>query len=177
MIRREVHRRDVVGADGLREGGDDVVIRSMTRADLAAVLEIERSAFPVPWTPATFRSLLRRRDAHLWVAERAGEVAGYAVVWMVLDQAELGDIAVTERARRRGIGTRLLEAVVAWLAERGVREVFLEVRESNVQAQRLYARHGFAEVGRRRGYYSKPTEDALVLRRLVHEEEARRPVG
>ncbi|NIP78444.1 MAG: ribosomal protein S18-alanine N-acetyltransferase [Gemmatimonadetes bacterium] len=144
-----------------------LVIRPMTAADLSQVLAIERASFPVPWTAATFRSLLRRRDAHLWAAEQGGELVGYAVAWVVLDQAELGDIAVTAAARRQGIGTRLLETVAARLAERGVRELFLEVRESNREARRLYGRHEFAEVGRRKAYYSQPREDALVLLRRL----------
>lgn len=155
----------------------DLLIRSMARTDLPAVLAIERASFPVPWSSATFRSLLRRRDAHLWVAERAGEVVGYAAVWVVLDQAELGDLAVTTASRRQGIGTRLLETVVGRLAELGVRELFLEVRESNRDAQRLYTRHGFVEVGRRTGYYSSPREDALVLQRPIGAADRRQPVS
>jgi ribosomal-protein-alanine N-acetyltransferase len=162
--------KPVVVVPGLR-------IRPMARTDLPSVLTIERASFPVPWSSATFRSLLRRRDAHLWVAEVGGEVVGYAAVWVVLDQAELGDLAVVAGSRRQGIGTRLLEAVVGRLAELGVRQLFLEVRESNRAAQRLYTRHGFIEVGRRAGYYSSPREDALVLERPIRAGGARQPVS
>ena len=147
----------------------------MERADLDAVLAIERTSFAVPWTASTFRSLLARRSAGLWVAERGGRVAGYAVVWAVLDQAELGNVAVGVGDRRQGIGSRLVETVLAWLRERGVREVFLEVRASNEGAQRLYAAHGFREAGRRKGYYTRPREDALVLRRSVGLDAGSRP--
>ena len=156
-----------VGTPGEEPGSSAVRIRPMREADLARVLTIERSSFGVPWTRSTFRSLMERRGTGLWVAESGAEIVGYAVVWTVLDQAELGNVAVDAGWRRRGIASRLVEAVVAWLSERGVREVFLEVRESNQGARSLYARHGFEPVGRRSGYYSRPREDALVLRRPV----------
>lgn len=148
-----------------------VEIRPMTADDLPRVLEIERVAFTVPWTPVTFHALLGRPDAYLRVAEAAGEVVGYAVVWVVLDQAELGDIAVADGWRRRGIGTRLMGCVFDLMREQRVRELYLEVRVSNEEARRLYERHGFRLVGRRVGYYARPKEDALVLRRDMHSVE------
>ncbi len=146
-------------------GADGVVLRPMIRHDLTDVLAIERVAFPSPWTLATFAGLLRRENTSLWVAE-AERVVGYAVVWVVEDQAELGNLAVAPAWRRKGLGRRLLEVVLDAMAGSGVRELFLEVRESNLNAQGLYGRHGFRQVGRRPGYYSNPKEDALVLRRL-----------
>jgi [ribosomal protein S18]-alanine N-acetyltransferase len=148
-----------------------VCIRPMGEGDLDAVMEIERASFTMPWTPETFRGLLRRSDSLLWVAEAEGGVVAYAAVWMVLDQAELGDIAVAEAWRRRGIGRRLLETVLEAMRRRGVRELFLEVRPSNHEARRLYEQYGFAEVGRRKDYYERPREDALVLVcRLARDE-------
>ncbi|MGK7313567.1 MAG: ribosomal protein S18-alanine N-acetyltransferase [Candidatus Longimicrobiales bacterium M2_2A_002] len=158
-------RREAGGRPGA--GWTDIVIRPMEPGDLDAVLAIERTSFAVPWTPSTFRSLLKRHGSGLWVAVAGGRVAGYAVVWAVLDQAELGNVAVAAGHRRQGIASRLVDTVVEWLRERGVRELFLEVRESNEAAQRLYAAHGFERVGRRKGYYTRPREDALVLRRAV----------
>lgn len=146
---------------------EEVAVRPMRSADLTAVMTIEKASFTVPWTLATFAGLLNREGTRLWVAEVAGAVVGYAAVWMVADQAELGDIAVAEPWRRRGIGRRLLETVLAGMADAGIAEVFLEVRVSNEGARRLYGRYGFEEVGRRRGYYSRPREDALVLRRRI----------
>ncbi len=146
---------------------DPLRIRGMTLDDLGSVVAIERASFGVPWTSSTFRSLLGRPGTGMWVAEVGGEVVGYAVVWAVLDQAELGNVAVGSAFRRRGIAGRLVETVVGWLEAQGVKEVFLEVRETNHGAQALYAAHGFEPVGRRKGYYSHPREDALVLRRAV----------
>jgi [ribosomal protein S18]-alanine N-acetyltransferase len=140
------------------------VLREMRVDDLPAVLEIELESYTMPWTESTFRGLLRRRDADLVVAEAAGRVVGYAVAWSVLDQAELGNVAVTAGQRRRGLGRILVEEILRRTAARGVREVFLEVRPSNPGAQRLYALLGFRLVGSRTNYYQQPTEDALVMR-------------
>lgn len=147
--------------------GDVVRVRAMRPEDLTAVMAIEKASYSMPWGEATFRGLLRRADSDLIVAEAAGQPVGYAVAWFVVDQAELGNVAVAQDWRGRGIGARLLEEVLDRAARRGMREIFLEVRPSNLVAQRLYERHGFREVGRRRNYYLEPSEDALVMRSPV----------
>jgi [ribosomal protein S18]-alanine N-acetyltransferase len=132
--------------------------------DVAAVLEIERACFSTPWKEATFRGLLKRTDSDLLVAEMAEKVVGYAACWTVLDQSELGNVAVDAAARGAGVGGALVDAVVERVRARGALECFLEVRESNEEAQSIYRQRGFAVVGRRTRYYSQPTEDALVMR-------------
>lgn len=144
----------------------------MRTDDLPRVMQIETAAYSTPWTEATFRGLLRRRDVDLLVAEieryrEEPELVGHAVFWVVVDQGELGNIAVAPEWRRRGVGTLLLEEVLDCARERAAREIFLEVRASNVGAQRLYEAHGFRQTSRRRRYYTHPVEDALVLRRKV----------
>jgi [ribosomal protein S18]-alanine N-acetyltransferase len=91
------------------------------------------------------------------------DVLGYAVLWCVLDQGELANIAVRPELRGRGLGARLLDEVVAACRRRGVTKLYLEVRDSNDAALRLYERFGFREVGRRRSYYQEPREDARVM--------------
>lgn len=149
----------------------EVCVRGMRAGDVSAVLAIEESSYSVPWSEATFRGLLRRRDAELVVAEAGGVLIGFAAAWFVVDQAELGNVAVAEDWRRRGVGARLVEMVLARAIERGMREVFLEVRPSNATAKRLYERFGFREVGRRRNYYSDPPEDAVVMRTTVDRRD------
>jgi [ribosomal protein S18]-alanine N-acetyltransferase len=148
-----------------------VTLREMTAEDLPAVVSIEQASYSVPWSEATFRGLLRRHDAELVVAESYGIVIGYAIFWCVIDQSELGNVAVTGKWRGRGIGERLVAEVLVRAGRRGVREVFLEVRPSNEVAKRLYERFGFSQVGRRRNYYQDPVEDALVMRRPLKLEQ------
>jgi ribosomal-protein-alanine N-acetyltransferase len=88
---------------------------------------------------------------------------GYAVLYVVADQAELANLAVAPAVRGRGVGRALLESVLAVAQELDVREIFLEVRQSNYVAQRLYRSVGFVPVALRRGYYEAPVEDALVM--------------
>jgi [ribosomal protein S18]-alanine N-acetyltransferase len=152
-----------------------VLLRNMIPADIPAVVAIEHAAYSVPWSETTFRGLLRRRDAELVVATVDDHVVGYAVFWCVVDQGELGNVAVIGSARRRGIGELLVAEIIERAARRRVREVFLEVRPSNLTARRLYERFGFEPVGRRRNYYQEPVEDALVLRRPVRLEPPQTP--
>ncbi len=138
-------------------------VRPMRDADLDAVMEIERASFSTPWSRTAFRNLMAREDADLWVAEVESAVRGYAVVWYVAREAELGNLAVARRWRRRGLGRWLLDWVLRAAGERGTERIFLEVRESNLMAQRLYERRGFVQVGVRRRYYRAPAEDARVM--------------
>ena len=98
------------------------------------------------------------------VAETKDRVVGYVVALDAADEGEILNVAVAPDVRRGGIGRALVQAVIAALAERGVRQIYLEVRESNAGARVMYGALGFQEVGRRRGYYRRPVEDAIVLR-------------
>jgi ribosomal-protein-alanine N-acetyltransferase len=141
-----------------------VALRDLVPEDLPQVLVIEQASFSTPWRRNTFEGLLRRADADLIGATVEGALVGYAITWTILDQAELGNVAVTPEARRRGVGRLLVEAALRRVRRRGARECFLEVRESNEVARRLYEELGFAAIGRRRRYYASPVEDALVMR-------------
>lgn len=141
-----------------------VEVRRMRGLDLPRIMQIELETFTMPWSETTFRGLLRRRDSDLFVAELNGVIVGYSVFWAVTDQGELGNVAVEKESRGKGIGRKLIETVLASAAERGVREIFLEVRKSNFSAQALYGTFGFYEVARRKNYYLEPREDALVMR-------------
>ena len=87
--------------------------------------------------------------------------------WFVLDEGEVANLAVAPGLRRRGVGSTLLDAAIRESQSRGVSNLYLEVRESNQSARRLYASRGFDEVSRRKAYYRSPVEDALILRRTL----------
>jgi len=137
-------------------------IRPAELTDVPAVHAIEQRVFADPWSTQDFRDCVA--FALFLVAEEDQRVAGYAVALDAADEGDILNLAVAEGGRRRGLGRALVQAIVDNLAERGVREVFLEVRESNAAARALYTAFGFREVGRRKGYYRRPVEDAIVLR-------------
>lgn len=149
------------------------MIRPMAPTDVNAVAALEASAFSTPWSADTFLRLLDRPGAELHVMEEGGSLVGYGVLWCILDQGELANIAIAPEARGRGLGGRLLAHFVAVARRRGVRRLFLEVRQSNAVALRLYSSRGFEEIGRRRDYYERPKEDALVLELKIPKTEGK----
>ena len=142
----------------------EVRIRPARADDIDLIHAIEVASFSDPWRRDGFRDLVLAGTATVVVAEHDGGVVGFAVSYGAADEAEIANVAVASTARRQGIGSVL----VAWLIERarasGAAVVFLEVRDSNAAGRALYARFGFAEVSRRRAYYRKPCEDAVVMR-------------
>ena len=144
----------------------DVVVAPVGRDLLGEVAAIERLSFSDPWSPHAFREVLASPRAYFVGARKGvgGPLLGYVVAWFVADEGEIANLAVTPAARGRGIGARLLDAALAEGRARGAVAIFLEVRDSNHAARQLYESRGFEEVGRRRQYYRRPTEDAIVLR-------------
>ncbi|WEJ71443.1 ribosomal protein S18-alanine N-acetyltransferase [Pseudomonas sp. PSE14] len=142
---------------------DAVSFRPMTEADLDAVLKIEYAAFSHPWTRGIFTDALNSYEC--WVMFEGTQQVGHGVIQLILDEAHLLNITVKPENQGRGLGLTLLEHLMKRAHERGAVECFLEVRESNQPAYRLYERYGFNEVGRRRGYYPAVggREDALVM--------------
>ncbi len=138
-------------------------LRPAREEDIPALAEMERAFFPD--APAEDWLLRMLRDGRhvflLW--EDDGRVLGYAWYEFVLDEGSVGDVAVAPEARRRGVGRALTEAMLADARARGLVTLTLEVRQSNAPARALYELCGFREVGRRRNYYEKPREDALLL--------------
>jgi ribosomal-protein-alanine N-acetyltransferase len=154
-----------------------VAVRHAVGTDLELVGAIERVSFSDPWSVESLASALALPHGRFFVAEdavagRGGRggvppLLGYVVALLYGEEGEIADLAVAPPARRRGIGGVLLDRVVATALESGVRALYLEVRESNLAARALYQSRGFDMVGRRRGYYQRPAEDALVLRRSM----------
>jgi ribosomal-protein-alanine N-acetyltransferase len=121
-------------------------IRPARRDDVEDVAAIEKRAFSDPWSANSFRALFGNPLVHFAIAEDAitGKVLGYVVAWFVLDEAEIANLAVSDDARRSGVGARLLDHALAAAKQRPARMVFLEVRESNAAARALYSSRGFA---------------------------------
>jgi ribosomal-protein-alanine N-acetyltransferase len=141
-----------------------VRIEPMTLDDIADVHDIERASFPVPWPTYAFRQELEtNRLAHYLVVRAGGQTVAYAGVWLMVDEAHITTFAVLPEWRRRGIGARLMLAVLRLSVELKASVATLEVRLSNVAARMLYQRFGFRPVGVRPRYYSDNGEDALIM--------------
>ena len=149
------------------------LLRPATESDLNDVVRIERSCFADPWSEESFRRLLGGHPAifQVLVLQPENQVAGYVIAFAVGEDAELLNVAVEPRFRGKGFAGQMLDAVLIELATLGVRAAFLEVRESNRAALGLYGSRGFKEIGRRKNYYRRPVEDALVMRRILEVAE------
>lgn len=138
-------------------------IRLMEAKDLAEVLEIERSSFLAPWSRRLFEESLGSSITKSFVSLIEGKVVGYAIFYTVESEAHILNVAIHPEYRMRGYGFRLLGKMIDVCKDRGITEVFLEVRESNERAISLYGKYGFMVVGKRKGYYRETKEDALIM--------------
>ncbi len=148
-----------------------VRLREMNHADMAGILALERELFPEDaWTPEMFAAEFAQpasRRLYL-VAEEGNALVGYAgMMFTGGSQADVVTLAVDPSRWGEGTGTALLTALVDEADKRGYEEVLLEVREDNPRARQLYLRHGFTEVGIRRGYYQPSGVDAVVMRKAL----------
>ena len=141
-----------------------VSLRAATRADLRAICAIDQAAFTQPWQPHTFEQALNDPKYVVLVAQSSEIVCGFGVAYTVGDEGEIATFAVDEAMRGHGVGDAIFKELLAQCTSRGARTVFLEVRRSNLSAQRLYKRFGFEEVGQRQNYYADG-ETALIMKR------------
>ena len=159
-----------------------LTIASMTEADLEGVLEVDLVSFPAHETaPASasgredaaevrarqLQGELARPFARLRVAREAGAVVGYTLVWSVVDEVQVLNLAVAPVSRRRGVGRALLADLLARAREGGAAKVLLEVRASNAAARALYASFGFSEANVRKAYYADGEDAVELIRSLV----------
>ena len=144
-----------------------MILRDMTEADLDGVLRIEREVHAHPWTLGNFSDALRSSYECKVYESEAGEMLGYAVLMLAVDEAELLDIAIGARHQRQGRGRKLLEEMMALARRRGMQHMVLEVRASNAAAIGLYRSAGFTDIGLRRDYYPAEhgREDAILMGR------------
>ncbi len=153
-------------ASAMKPIDDDVVLQRVTSPlDIDDVMSIEAEAFINPWTREMHEADFANTDvSHLVVARDArGYALGFCAFWIVLDELHVNNLAVRPLHRRNGIGSRLVAFVLDEGRDRGTVRATLEVRRSNEAAIRLYTRWGFVVSAVRRGYYTQPNEDALIL--------------
>jgi ribosomal-protein-alanine N-acetyltransferase len=144
----------------------NLILKPMDESDLANVMEIEQLSFPCPWSKGMFLSEFHKRpSSRSYVAKEKynGEIVGYVLFSLVFEELHILNLAVHPESRRKGIGDILIEFVLGVGREGKTEKVLLEVRVSNDSALALYHKYGFREVGIRRNYYFKPTENARLL--------------
>ncbi|WP_130859524.1 ribosomal protein S18-alanine N-acetyltransferase [Gracilibacillus phocaeensis] len=139
-------------------------IRSMTEADMEAVKQIDRRSFTDPWPDYVYQEeLTNNQHAKYFVMTNDQEVIGFCGVWMVLDEAQITNIAIDPDYQGNGYGTVLFQYVINYAIAHGIIRLSLEVRVSNTRAQAVYKKFGLKPGGIRKNYYSDNQEDALVL--------------
>lgn len=138
-------------------------IHDMQKEDLGQIAQIEKASFSMPWSEKSFEEALDNPNAFYVVAEEEGRVAGYCGAYLILDEADVNQVAVDSSRRNQGIGKKLMEALLERLEQAGASAVTLEVRKSNQTAIALYESLGFATEGIRKNFYEKPVEDALIM--------------
>ncbi|MNS15632.1 ribosomal-protein-alanine N-acetyltransferase [compost metagenome] len=140
-----------------------VHIRRMQSADLPRVVEIERACFGERWTLASFQNELSNAASTYFVATLGDRIVGYAGYWLILEESHVTTIGVDPKHQRKGYGELLMLDLIEHAAKHGARWVTLEVRASNIAAQKMYEKFGFTSLGRRKGYYQDNNEDALIM--------------
>ena len=139
----------------------------MAREDVEAVADLEKQV-PSPWNISLISSELDYASTFALVAEATGEVAGWCCCRHESPEAELLKVTVAAKWRHRSVATRLLISLEIKLRAIGVESLYLEVRSKNIPATKFYDQAGFTVHGRRINYYSQPSDDALILQKLLH---------
>ena len=147
-----------------------MTVRRATIEDAKEIFAIEMECFSVPWSLDSIETELLNEDKKLYyVVEDANGIVGYAGAWLVYDEGQITNIAIRPSARRQGFGAKLTSALIEECFKRGMHEIFLEVRISNLSALSLYRKLGFTVKGMRKNYYSEPKEDAYIMSLIKKE--------
>ena len=127
-----------------------------------ALYDVEKECFSHPWTEAMFLGDLKSTNTIYLGAYFRDELVGYAGAWLVLGDADITNVAVIPRARRKGVAKALLLSLFSEISKNGGKTIRLEVRKSNESAKNLYKAMGFSEIAVRKNYYADNKEDALI---------------
>ena len=144
-----------------------MAVRKMTEQDLEDAVRLEQSCFTEPWTKEMLKESLQNPLYRFFVDEEDGKTAGYAGMFLALDEGNIANVAVFPEYRRKGIGEALVSALLSCGYEEALTRMFLEVREGNIPAISLYRKLGFTETGYRRDYYHNPEEGARIFTRIL----------
>lgn len=142
----------------------DIHIIPMSEREIAGIAELEKECFAEPWSALSLKEELSNENARFFAAVNGGEVLGYVGCILVCGEGSITNVAVKKSARRMGIASRLIEALINALKGEKAESIFLEVRTSNEAAQNLYKKFGFTVCGERKDFYRNPTENAYIMK-------------
>lgn len=142
---------------------NNVFIDTISKNDAQSVAKIEKKCFSVPFTEEDISSYIENPIWHFLVARDENVLLGYISFTVILDECQIVNVAVDPKARKMGIGSRLISHFLEYVRKLGVSSIYLEVRESNTPAIKLYEKFNFTVTGVSKNHYSKPTENALLM--------------
>ena len=151
----------------MQPGNDnEYIIRQMEKKDIEQVERIEKEIFSIPWSAHSFEDAAMTKENIYLVCECNGVIAGYCGLWTVLGEGNITNMAVDKEYRKKGIGEALMKEMEKRGRQKDVDIFFLEVRQSNAAARRLYDKMGSKEIGTRKRFYERPVEDAIVMSKM-----------
>lgn len=150
-----------------REKEAEIIVRELKVEDSAAVAEMEQQIFLDPWSEKSVLETVQQKQSVCFAAEKAGHLLGYLLAYHAADEAEIARIAVQKEARRQGAAGKLMQALEHYCEEHKMEKLLLDVRESNEAARSFYTKNGFVEDGIRQGFYTNPSEDAVLMSRQL----------
>ncbi len=139
----------------------------LKREYVDSLYALECLCFTVPWTKTAFVNDVTNENACYVLLIENDALIGYGAFWQAADSADITNVAVHPDYRKRGLGKQILEKLLCDAAARGVRQMYLEVRKSNMAAQALYTTCGFVSVGERKNYYTDNGEDAVIMEKQM----------
>lgn len=150
-----------------------IIYRTITADDIDEVSALEQASFADPWPRSAFEEIVDKPDADYYLAEdvETGHVVGGCVVFRIVDEGDITNVAVDEAYRGRGIATELVAYAIGCNEALGIGDFTLEVRVSNAPAIRVYEKCGFESAGIRPGFYDHPKEDGLIMWRYKEDRE------
>ena len=142
----------------------DYIITNAEAIHVEGIHVIENMSFSIPWTIHQIETQLPNEQHEMYVAvDKDNRVLGYIGYMYVVDEGYISNVAVLPEVRKNGIAQKLIEKSIKSAIDKNLAFLTLEVRESNSNAISLYSKCGFNEVGKRKNYYKKPNEDAILM--------------
>ena len=141
----------------------EIIYRLMSEGDIKQVAAIEKEIFSLPWSEKSFLDSLKNENTVYIVAEIKDEIVAYCGAYISFEEADISNVAVKKNFRRKNVAENMLNKLFYECGKKGVSDITLEVRETNVPAISLYEKLGFEEAGIRKNFYEKPVENALIM--------------